>query len=69
MFNGRCIVKQVSLALSVILAGLAITAVSCDSEKPNAPAVRLARLRLPPCLTGRLCLRSGRLVKRTMTKG
>ncbi len=31
MSNGRCIVKQVSLALSVILVGLAITVVSCDS--------------------------------------
>ena len=40
MSNGRCIVKQVSLALSVILAGLAITAVSCDSEKPNGLAAK-----------------------------
>jgi Flp pilus assembly protein TadD len=40
MFNGRCIVKQVSLVLSVILAGLAITVVSCDSEKPSAPAAK-----------------------------
>ncbi|OAI43565.1 hypothetical protein AYO43_10150 [Nitrospira sp. SCGC AG-212-E16] len=32
--------KQVSLALSVILAGLAITAVSCDSEKPFGPAAK-----------------------------
>jgi len=40
MSNGRCIVKQVSLALSVILAGLAITVVSCDSQKPFAPAAK-----------------------------
>ena len=40
MSNGRCIVKQVSLVLTVILAGLAITAVSCDSEKPFAPAAK-----------------------------
>jgi Flp pilus assembly protein TadD len=33
-------VKQVSLALSVILAGLAITVVSCDSEKPNGLAAK-----------------------------
>jgi Flp pilus assembly protein TadD len=33
-------VKQVSLALSVILAGLAITTVSCDSQKPFAPAAK-----------------------------
>ena len=40
MFNGRCIVKQVSLALSVILVGLAITVVSCDSKKPNELAAK-----------------------------
>ena len=34
--------KQVSLALSVILAGLAITVVSCDSEKPNGLAAKTA---------------------------
>jgi len=33
-------VKQVSLALSVILAGLAITVVSCDSEKPFGSAAK-----------------------------
>ncbi|HMF85434.1 MAG TPA: tetratricopeptide repeat protein [Nitrospiraceae bacterium] len=32
--------KQVSLALSVILAGLAITVVSCDSEKPFGSAAK-----------------------------
>ena len=32
--------KQVSLALSVILAGLTITAVSCDSEKPFGTAAK-----------------------------
>ena len=32
--------KQVSLALNVILAGLAITAVSCDSEKPFGSAAK-----------------------------
>jgi Flp pilus assembly protein TadD len=40
MSNGRCIVKQVSLAMSVILAGLAITVVSCDSDKPLSPAAK-----------------------------
>jgi Flp pilus assembly protein TadD len=33
-------VKQVSLALSVILAGLAITAVSCDSKNPTDLAAK-----------------------------
>jgi TolA-binding protein len=33
-------VKQVSLALSVILAGLAITVVSCGSEKPFGSAAK-----------------------------
>ena len=32
--------KQVSLALTVILAGLAITVVSCDSEKPFGSAAK-----------------------------
>ena len=32
--------KQVSLVLTVILAGLAITVVSCDSEKPNGLAAK-----------------------------
>lgn len=32
--------KQVSLALSLILAGLLTTVVSCDSSKPPAPAAR-----------------------------
>ena len=40
MSNGRCIVKQVSLALTVILAGLAVTVVSCDADKPYAPATK-----------------------------
>ena len=40
MSNGRCIVKQVSVALSVILVGLAITVVACDSKKPTELAAK-----------------------------
>jgi Flp pilus assembly protein TadD len=51
MSNGRCIVKQVSLALSVILAGLAITAVSCDSDKPFSSAAKTAPVATGPAAT------------------
>jgi len=54
MSNERCIVKQVSLALSVIFAGLAITAVSCDSEKPNAPAAKTGTAATAPVSDGAL---------------
>ena len=40
--------KQVSLALSVILAGLAITVASCDSEKPYAPAAKTGTVATAP---------------------
>jgi Flp pilus assembly protein TadD len=33
-------VKQISLVLTVILAGLAITVVACDSKKPNELAAK-----------------------------
>jgi len=45
-------VKQVSLALSVILAGLAITVVSCDSEKPLAPAAKTGTAATAPVSDG-----------------
>lgn len=51
MSNGRCIVKQVSLALSVILAGLAVTVVSCDSEKPFSPAAKTGTAATAPAAT------------------
>jgi Flp pilus assembly protein TadD len=51
MSNGRCIVKQVSLVLSVILAGLAITAVSCDSDKPFSPAAKTGTAATAPVAT------------------
>ena len=54
MSIGRCIVKQVSLALSVILAGLAITAVSCDSQKPFAPAAKTDTAATVPVSDGAL---------------
>jgi len=44
-------VKQVSLALSVILAGLAITAVSCDSDKPFSSAAKTAPVATGPVET------------------
>ncbi len=59
MSKGRCIVKQVSLALSVILAGLAITAVSCDSEKPFAPAAKTGTAATVPASDGALMSASG----------
>ena len=43
--------KQVSLALSVILAGLAITAVSCDSDKPFSSAAKTAPVATGPVET------------------
>ena len=43
--------KQVSLAMSVMLAGLAITAVSCDSEKPFGSAAKTAPAATPPTAT------------------
>lgn len=46
--------KQVSLALSVILAGLAITVVSCDSEKPFAPAAKTGTAVTAPVSDGAL---------------
>ena len=46
--------KQVSLALSVILAGLAITVVSCDSEKPYAPAAKTGTAETAPVSDGAL---------------
>lgn len=36
----RCIVKPVSLALSLIFAGLITTVVSCDSSIPAAPVAK-----------------------------
>ena len=51
MSNGRCIVKQVSLALSVILAGLAITAVACDSDKPTSLAAKTGTAATAPAAT------------------
>lgn len=59
MSKGRCIVKQVSLALSVILAGLAITAVSCDSEKPFAPAAKTGTAATVPVSDGALMSAAG----------
>lgn len=43
--------KQVSLALSVILAGLAITVVSCDSEKPFGSASKTDPAATVPAVT------------------
>ena len=54
MSNGRCIVKQVSLALTVILAGLAITVVSCDADKPYAPAAKTGAAATAPLSDGAL---------------
>ena len=54
MSNGRCIVKQVSLVLTVILAGLAITAVSCDADKPYAPAAKTGTAATAPMSDGAL---------------
>jgi len=44
-------VKQVSLALSVILAGLTITVVSCDSEKPFGSAAKTGPAATAPVAT------------------
>ena len=43
--------KQVSLAMSVMLAGLAITVVSCDSEKPFGSAAKTGPAATPPTAT------------------
>ena len=43
--------KQVSLALSVILAGLTITVVSCDSEKPFGSAAKTGPAATAPVAT------------------
>jgi len=44
-------VKQVSLALSVILAGLAITVVACDSEKLFGSAAKTSPTATAPAAT------------------
>ena len=59
MSNGRCIVKQVSLALTVILAGLAITVVSCDSDKPHAPSAKTGADATAPLADGALLSAAG----------
>ena len=46
--------KQVSLALSVILAGLITTVVSCDSNKPAAPAAKTGTAETSPMSEGAL---------------
>ena len=59
MSNGRCIVKQVSLVLTVILAGLAITVVSCDSKKPNEIAEKTGTAASAPVSDGALMSAAG----------
>ncbi|MDP1769802.1 MAG: tetratricopeptide repeat protein [Nitrospirota bacterium] len=46
--------KQSSIALSVILAGLAITAVSCDYDKPTSPAAKIGTAATVPMSDGAL---------------
>jgi Tfp pilus assembly protein PilF len=47
-------VKQLSLPLSLILAGLISTVVSCDSQKPAAPAGQTGTAATPPVSEGAL---------------
>lgn len=53
--------KQASLALSVILVGLAITAVSCDSDKPYVPASQTGAAATAPMSDGALMAAVGSL--------
>ncbi len=51
--------KQVSLALSLILTGLVTTVVSCDSNKPPAPAVKTGAAETAPMSDGALMSAAG----------
>ena len=59
LMGGVCIVKQVSLVLTVILAGLAITVVSCDSKKPNEIAEKTGTAASAPVSDGALMSAAG----------
>jgi tetratricopeptide (TPR) repeat protein len=52
-------VKQVSLALSLILVGLISTVVSCDPKKPDAPAGQTGAVVTPPVVEGALMSAAG----------
>jgi len=52
-------VKQVSLALSLILTGLVITVVGCDSNKPPAPPVKTGAADTTPMSDGALMSAAG----------
>ena len=61
--------KQVSLALSVILAGLAITVVSCDSEKPNGLAAKTGPAATAPAATAPAPVSDGALMSAVGSPG